>query len=580
MITLAFTAGLPAGVPRPAANWEFEENKGVLANDSTGGMTATLSHETMWITSRLTARLSVFINGRIASTRFGGDGSAVRYGSGEHLTFGALPNGNAFDLPLRGQLDDIRIWGELRAREEIYDNRHVILGGNEDDLVGYWPISTASGNVIKDASGRGNHARLNMTSQEDIRAFWQASNAPLSRELPQVRNLLDGPQTAWAVFEAASSGAAEYGDMQTTANGLPQAVMKRVQVYLDREGRCVTHTRYKVSDLDLLYIGQAQSNPTLIGYIEGAPPLPSENHTRPYYTSATAYSAYSGASSVQLNEAENTVQIFAANSNRGFDQNWDFQLGMSAAQDYLGGVAFGGFFGYTVIKLEAGLTGLASISNSSDYLSSGGAQIGRTRMLTNRLATDGDWESSRDILNPDIGRRYTFTNYGYALVKSGVANIYSMKMRKTGTLMGITLLPDPDIKEDFNIITFEMEPTYTKQGTLDGKVGFVNDPDWPAANVERGSYFKPKEVSNLEQHIDAYEAKIVANYADFNAGRLGRREQGAHFQADDPAANASGLINRNIEMPYDWDDRVSRRNIVNTYVWTADGGFFAEELQT
>ena len=32
-----------------------------------------------------------------------------------------------------------------------------------------------------------------------------------------------------------------------------------------------------------------------------------------------------------------------------------------------------------------------------------------------------------------------------------------MRMRKTGTLMGITMIPDPEIKEDYNIIMFEIE---------------------------------------------------------------------------------------------------------------------------
>ncbi|MEM7031888.1 MAG: LamG-like jellyroll fold domain-containing protein, partial [Chloroflexota bacterium] len=704
---LAVTAGVPPGIPTPEANWEFEENRGLLALDAVGSMTATLTDETMWTVDRLTSQLGLTINGRTASVEFGGDGQAVDYGVVEQLSFGALPSqqgqttillvgdqDNSVGEPLskvgytmatartgteavtwlkqatnqadaividtvslgtsgaymardmrealqpslatgketplavvqdnltpeqierleesgvtaffdpdevledlvawlgrhaqnltyskmvRGQIDDIRIWNDLRTQEEIYDNRNVILGGNEDNLVGYWPISTASGKLIKDASGHGNHAALNLDSTVDVRAFWAASDAPLGNELPQIRNLLDGPKTASTTQNGLSNGAAEYGDTQVTPEGSIQAVMKRVQVFLDGQGRCLTYTGFKVGDLDLFYIGQAQSDPTLIGYIEGAPPLPSENHTRPYYNSAFSYSSYSGSSAVQLNEAENTVQVYSAKSNRGFDQNWDIEFGPVVAVEGAMGFALGAFNAFTTQGIDVWGTIAASFSNSYDYLTEGGAQIGNTHTLTNRLAAHGDWEVGDDLANHDMGRRYEFKNMGYALVKSGVANIYSMKMRKTGTLMGITMIPDPEIKEDFNIIMFEMDPTYTKQGTLDGKIGFANDKDWPAADQERGSYFKPKEVNNLVKQIDAYEAKIAANYNDFNAGKLGRREQGAHFQKDDPAQNAKNLIGDNLEMPYDWDARVSKRNIVNTYVWTAEGGFFTEQQQT
>ncbi len=576
---MAVNSGVPFGVSKPAANWDFEENKGLIANDSTGGMTATLSDEAMWVTSRLTSQLSIYLDGRTASTRMTGS-AMVEYGMADRLTFGALPDNDSFKYPLVGQMDDLRIWGELRSQEEIYDNRFVLLGGNENDLVGYWPISTASGSYVKDGSGRGNHATLNIATAEEIAAFWQPSTAPLGAELPQVRNILDGAKTRYLAYQATSSGAAEYGDMQMSADGLLQAFMKRVQVYLDDEGNCVTQTGYKVGDLDLVYIGQAQSDPTLIGYIEGAPPLPSENHTRPYYNSAYSYTSYYGASAVQLNEAENTTQIFDASSNRGFDQNWDLKAGWGIEQEIENGAALGAFFSYVLTKIKANIDAVATFSNNYDYLSKGGATIGTNRTMSNRLEAAGNWEARNDIFNDDLGRRWEFANVGYALVKSGVANVYSMKMRKTGTLMGVSMVPDPDIKEDYNIIMFEIEPTYTKQGTLDGKIGFMNDPDWPTADVERGSYFKPKEVNNLEKQIEAYEATLAANYADFNAGRLGRREQGLHFQKDDPANNADSLVENNITMPYDWDARVSRRNIVNTYVWTATGGMFTEEHQT
>ena len=57
---LALHAGVPRGVTPPTANWRFEENRGLLAYDAAGGMTATLSDENMWLTSRMTSRLSLY----------------------------------------------------------------------------------------------------------------------------------------------------------------------------------------------------------------------------------------------------------------------------------------------------------------------------------------------------------------------------------------------------------------------------------------------------------------------------------------------------------------------------------------
>ena len=58
-------------------------------------------------------------------------------------------------------------------------------------------------------------------------------------------------------------------------------------------------TGFKVGDLSVEWVGQAQFDPQLMGYIEGAPPVPSENLT-------VDADGYTGASSVTLTEATDT----------------------------------------------------------------------------------------------------------------------------------------------------------------------------------------------------------------------------------------------------------------------------------
>ena len=127
---------------------------------------------------------------------------------------------------------------------------------------------------------------------------------------------------------------------------------------------------------------------------------------------------------------------------------------------------------------------------------------------------------------------------------------------------------------------FEIKPTYTKQGTLDGMIGFTEDRKWVGANGERGSYFKPKEVNNLVKQIEADEADLAARYTDFNPISLGQKPQSYAESLRDPLNDVSSHIKDESNSVYDWVKQVSKRNIVNTYVWTADSGFFSEQHQT
>src|SRR5205085_5202484 len=70
------------------------------------------------------------------------------------------------------------------------------------------------------------------------------------------------------------------------------------------------------------------------------------------------------------------------------------------------------------------------------------------------------------------------------------------------------------------------------------------------------SYFKPIEAYALKSQVTMAEQQLAARFAAYDAGAAGRSPSGA--------APPSFV----------------KRNLVNTYVWTADGGQFAEEQQT
>jgi hypothetical protein len=196
------------------------------------------------------------------------------------------------------------------------------------------------------------------------------------------------------------------------------------------------------------------------------------------------------------------------------------------------------------------------------------------------LTLRGDWEKPQNYdqdgqpryLNPEVGRRYLPNNMGYALVKSGTADLFALRLKRTGSLVAYQLLPNPDIPEDWNIIMFPLNPRYVKNGTLDGMVGLVADPDFPRAALgERGSYFRPLEAYALKERIERETKKIEGYYEGFDIGKLARRGQLGIGSLSDRLPEQ--------ELGYDWETGRDKRNMVNTYVWTAHGGFYAEEEQ-
>ena len=124
------------------------------------------------------------------------------------------------------------------------------------------------------------------------------STAPLGDDIPQVRDALTGAVTPFNDTLAATPSVAEYAELETDANGNPTGEVKRCYG-TTRDGQWQLVTGFKVGDARAEWVGQAQFNPQLMGFIEGAPPVPSEN--------LTVADSYDGASSVTFTEAQSTT---------------------------------------------------------------------------------------------------------------------------------------------------------------------------------------------------------------------------------------------------------------------------------
>lgn len=85
------------------------------------------------------ALVSLYIDGRLAqSTSMAGVGdidNSLNIGMAQDGSYGY---GNFF----RGRLDEVRLWNTLRTQDELRENMHLSLVGNETGLVGYWRMDT------------------------------------------------------------------------------------------------------------------------------------------------------------------------------------------------------------------------------------------------------------------------------------------------------------------------------------------------------------------------------------------------------------------------------------------------------
>ena len=68
---------------------------------------------------------------------------------------------------------------------------------------------------------------------------------------------------------------------------------------------------------------------------------------------------------------------------------------------------------------------------------------------------------------PAVGPRWVPKNVGYALVISGMADVYITKLKRSGRMVSYDVRPVEDVPLDVNTITFQINPAYTLNGSLD-----------------------------------------------------------------------------------------------------------------
>ena len=573
------------------AHWRFEENAGNTARDESGSHTARL-HAARWTKNPdpKGSRFRLYVDGlatRATSLAAAKAPTKGVYGAAQFTLGGRV--GDSEDRYL-GVLEEVRVWRSARNEEQILDNLFGRLTGDNGDLLAYYPFDDESTETdateLRDHGPRLLHLPLGADPAAHPKPLM--STAPISSETPEVRSAFATGQPRFVQTVAAIPAAGEYADLQRLRDRSTRGVLKRAYAYL-QDGNWNLITGYKLGDLTTEWVGQVQFAPQLIGYIEGAPPVPAENLIA---TRRPTSLSYINTTSVEFRQADKVVQTLSSGGEKTDDSSLALRFSAKTDADTLlitAPLGFGTAAPLADFDLDAGLGTKLEYSNGWGQQTDVSEGIDTGRSTT--VGLSGGWETEDTELqvHSASGRRFLPANVGYALVQSETADVFALRVAHSGAVVAYRMLPNPDIPRDWNLTPFKINPRYTKQGVLDGMTGFCDekgkllDSDYPQArDYGEYSYYKPTEAYALKRRIAEDMQRRQAFYAGVSndARATGHpaearaRELVSRFTGPVPGPGADkGNARKDAE-------GFSRRDIVNTYVWTADGGFFAETTAT
>lgn len=507
----------------------------------------------------------LYVNAREVSRK---DNVVSKHIPGEHpLIFGH---------GLSGYLAEVRIWPQALTAAAVFANSRIVLTGSAPGLLGCWSFQTltADKKAVVDLSIHKRNGELQgsiVVGSEKLRIEVPApgryllSTAPVGWEAPVVRSVLGGVGTPSQSTVESIAGACEYGTLQLGAEGDRVGILKRAHSFTAKGDWHLT-TGHRVGGLKVEWIGQAQYAPQVVGYIEGAPPVPSENLTLEAVDGQVpTFKEYAGATAVEMKTADSTTLVYTASHETGGDRLTQLYAGGLLKQDFTASITFGYWsFGVTLSSARLAFGERGQFESSTNRSREAGRTAGDTIARSSRTSLRGHWRKEKIQDSPQVHRwRYAPRNVGLALVRSETADVFALRLEESGAFVQFVFEPNPEIPKDWNLLTFALNPYYVKQGTLDGLLGrspngaLIQDPDYPNAGKDATpySYLKPGEAYALKRRIERQEQRLQAYFETFN-----------------PSVSPDGGA-----LPGLPD--FGRRNIVNSYVWTAQGGLFSETQQ-
>ncbi|NEQ39397.1 MAG: LamG domain-containing protein [Okeania sp. SIO3I5] len=386
----------------------------------------------------------------------------------------------------KGQIAEVRIWNKARTADEIKVNMHRRLIGQESDLVAYFPLNKiipeSSTIKVLDLSGNNHHGTVHGAIIKDDNTLPIGSDSLISAEYSTI-------------------GIEKISHRKT-------AIMRRFFATPSLNSAELLPDK-QIEELELKWISNAQLAPTILGYIEGAPPVPTEN--------LTVEEDYNGATSVALTMSEDMEFSWNRAQESGLGGSIDAFVGSSGEAS--AGLGFMSRLG----EWKAGFKGNLDLGfhwqNESKIASSASVT------MTDYLEMRGLQEVEAKF--PHLGKRFIPKNVGYALVVSSLADVFITRLKRSGKMIGYQVQPVDGIPPDINTITFLINPAYTMSGSLDGLTGsratsdrfYRHVPEMRAqyGSLYPASYYRLQEAYELKQQIDNEDKRRESYFAQFDA---------------------------------------------------------------
>ncbi|KAI8253575.1 hypothetical protein K4K58_007098 [Colletotrichum sp. SAR11_239] len=373
-------------------------------------------------------------------------------------------------------------------------------------MIGSWSCREGGGVSLVDDLNR-NHGKFqancwHLTPLFGSEANAVSSQAPVGQDFPCVDHTLrpdiNPPQGATIV---AGPSVAEYGNMEISASGTMEGSYKRAYAYIDEHGEWCLVTGFRIGALKTEWVRQVQTSPTLVGFIEGAPPVPVDS----FISKDKAPT-----SSVKFKQSTKCTYTYSARAEVSTDKevsskvgagiDWEVEAGMGVETKIAEGSI--GVSRTRAVDVSAGMV------NNEVHASSTNINMEMGVQLTS-IWKDGDDTKKQAGFEP--------SNTGLALIESEVADVFALRLQMRGSIAPVVayqMRPNPDIPKDRNLVSFEINPTYTKQGCLDGRRGATNDLDYPALSSapKDASYYKPTEAYALRERIRRAEEQLQGEY--------------------------------------------------------------------
>ncbi|MBO1059151.1 MAG: LamG domain-containing protein [Dolichospermum sp. JUN01] len=388
----------------------------------------------------------------------------------------------------KGQIAEVRIWNKARSQAEIQGDMYQRLSGKEANLVAYYPLNEirTEGSVQKvlDLAGN-NHGTVIEAITVDDQTLPIAPNSLLCNE---------------------------YGSVSLESNTKRKvAMMRRFFAHPSPNGVTLLPDK-RVEALELKWIGNAQFAPTLLGYIEGPPPVPSEN--------LTLEDDYNGATSVELTMSEDVEFNWTRSQDSGLGGTLDTFIGAGGAMSFLTAPLGVG----TSIETSTKVGFKGNFDFNYQFQNESSITSSSSLRMTDKLELRGTPEVTTKF--PHLGTRFVPKNIGYALVVSALADVFVTRLARSGKMIGYQVQPVDGIPPDVNTITFLMNPAYTMNGSLDGMTGssatsdrfFKHVPEMRSqyGSLYPASYYRLQEAYDLKRQIEAEDKRRESYFSNFD----------------------------------------------------------------